>query len=45
MGQVRKIGIGFQVNNLYKLEVDGYTAMMGKEENVVSRDGGELWHR
>ena len=43
MGQVKKIGI--QVKNLYKLEVDGYTSMMGKEEKVVSWDEGELWHR
>jgi hypothetical protein len=28
MGQVNKIWI--QVKNLYKLEVDGYTTMMGK---------------
>jgi hypothetical protein len=27
------------------LEVDGYAAMMGKEEKVVSQDEGELCHR
>ena len=43
MGQTKRIGI--QVKNLYKLEVYGCTAMMGKEEEVVSRDEGELWHR
>jgi hypothetical protein len=42
MGQIKKIGI--QVKNLYKLEVDGCAAMMGKAENVVSWDEGELWH-
>jgi hypothetical protein len=43
MGQVKNIGI--RVKNLYKLEVDGCDAMMGKVEKVVSRDEGELWHR
>ena len=43
MGQTKKIGI--RVKNIYKLEVDGYTAMVGKAEEVVSRDEGELWHR
>ena len=38
-------GIGIRVKKLYKLEVDGYAAMVGKEEEVVSRDEGELWHR
>ena len=42
MGQAKRIGI--QVKNIYKLEVDGYAAMMGKVEKVVSRDEGELWH-
>ena len=42
MGQTKRIGI--RVKNLYKLEVDGYTAMVGKEEEVVSSDEGELWH-
>ena len=42
-GQMKRIGI--QVKNLYKLEVDGCAAMMGKAEEVVSRDEGELWHR
>ena len=31
-------------SDLYKLEVDGCIAMVGKEEEVVSRDEGELWH-
>ena len=43
MGQAKRIGI--QVNNIYKLEVDGYTAMMGKAEKVVSWEEGELWHK
>jgi hypothetical protein len=43
MGQVKRIWI--RVNNLYMLEVDGYASMMGKEEKVVIRDEGELWHR
>ena len=43
MGQTKRIGIG--VKNLYKLEVDGWATMMGKAEEVVSWDEGELWHR
>ena len=43
MVQAKRIGI--QVKNLYQLEVDGCTAMMGKAKKVVSRDEGELWHR
>jgi hypothetical protein len=43
MGQVKKIGI--RIKNLYMLEVDGCSAMIGKAEKVVSRDEGELWHR
>ena len=43
MGQAKMIGI--RVNNIYKLEVDGCAAMMGKVEKVVSWDVGELWHR
>ena len=43
MGQTKRIGI--LVKNLYNLEVDGCAAMMGKAEEVVSRDEGELWHR
>ena len=43
MGQIKKIGV--QINNLYKLEVDGYAAMVGKAKEVVSRDEGKLWHR
>jgi hypothetical protein len=39
-GQVKKIGI--RVKNLYMLEVDGCSAIIGKEEKVVSRDEGEL---
>jgi hypothetical protein len=42
MGQVKKIGI--RVKNIYKMEVDGFTSMMGKAEKVVSQDEGELWH-
>jgi transposase InsO family protein len=42
-GQVKKIGI--RVKNLYMLEVDGCSAMIGKVEKVMSRDEGELWHR
>ena len=34
MGQAKRIGI--RVNNLYKLEVEGCTSMMGKVEKVVS---------
>jgi hypothetical protein len=41
--QVKKIGI--RVKNIYKLEVDGCVAMMGKVEKVVRWDEGELWHR
>ena len=43
MGQTKRIGV--RVKNIYKLEVDGCTAMMGKLEEVVSQDEGELWHR
>ena len=43
MGQTKKIGV--RIKNLYKLEVDGCVAMVGKAEEVVSRDEGELWHR
>ena len=42
-GQAKKIGI--HMKNLYKLYVDGCTTFMGKEDKVVSRDEGELWHR
>ena len=42
MGQAKRIGI--KVKNIYKLEVDGCAAMMGKVEKVVSRDEGKLWH-
>ena len=42
-GQTKKIGI--QVKNLYKLEVDGCAAMMGKAKEVVIWDEGELWHK
>ena len=42
-GQAKKIGI--RVKNLYKLDVDGCAALMGKAEKVVSRDEGELWHK
>ena len=43
MGQTKKIGV--RIKNLYKMEVDGCVAMVGKAEEVVSRDEGELWHR
>ena len=43
MVQAKRIGI--RVNNIYKLEVDGCAAMMGKEKKVVSQDEGELWHK
>ena len=33
------------MKNLYKLDVDGCTTLMGKIDKVVSRDEGELWHR
>ena len=33
MGQAKRIGI--QAKNLYKLEVDGCAAMMGKAEKMV----------
>ena len=39
-GQTKRTRI--RVMNLYKLEVDGCTKMMGKVEEVVSRDEGEL---
>ena len=42
-GQTKRIGI--LVKNLYKLEVDDCAAMVGKEEEVVSRNEVELWHR
>ena len=42
-GQAKRIGI--RVKNLYKLEVDGCTATMGKVKKVVSQDEGKLWHR
>ena len=42
MGHTKKIGV--QIKNLYKLEVDGCATMVGKAEEVVSRDEGELWH-
>ena len=42
-GETQRIGV--RVKNLYQLQVDGYAAMAGKTEGVVSRDEGELWHR
>ena len=42
---VQTNNIGVQIKNLYKLEVGGYAAMVGKVEEVVSQDEGELWHR
>ena len=38
--QVKKIGV--HVKNLYKLDVDGCTTLMGKVDRVVSWDEGEL---
>ena len=32
------------MKNLYKLDVYGYTSLMGQADKVVSRDEGELWH-
>ena len=43
MGQTKRIGV--PVKNLHKLEVDGYATIVGKVEEVVSWDEGELWHR
>ena len=43
MGQTKKIGV--RIKNLYKLEVDGCAAMVGKVEEMVSDDEGKLWHR
>ena len=43
MGYAKRIWVQFK--NLYKLEVEGCAAMMGKAEKIVSRDKGELWHR
>ena len=42
-GQTKRIRI--RVKNLYNLEVDGCATTVDKEEEVVSRDEGELWHR
>ena len=42
-GQAKNIGI--RVKNLYKLDVDGCTTLMGKADKVVSRYEGKLWHR
>ena len=42
-GQTKRIGI--QVKNLYKLRVDSCATMVGKEEKVLRRDEGKLWHR
>ena len=42
-GQAKNIGI--RVKNIYKLDVDGCTTLMGKVNKVVSRDEGELWHK
>ena len=33
------------MKNLYKIDVDGYTALIGKVDKVVSRDEDELWHK
>ena len=42
IGKAKRIGI--QVKNFYKMEVYGCAAMMGKADQVVSQDEGELWH-
>ena len=38
--QVNNIGV--HVKNLYKLDVDGCAALIGKADRVVSRDEGDL---
>ena len=43
IGQAKKIGI--HVNNLYKIDVYGWAALMGKADKVVSQDEGVFWHR
>ncbi|KAH9306491.1 hypothetical protein KI387_010895, partial [Taxus chinensis] len=35
-GQVKQIGV--RVKNLYKLDIDGSAALMGKADSVVSQD-------
>ena len=42
IGRAKNIGI--LVKNLYKLDVDACTTLMGKVEKVVSQGEGELWH-
>ena len=42
-GQNEKTGI--RVKNIYNMEVDGCAAMVGKSQEVVIPDEGELWHR
>ena len=37
--------IGIHVKNLYKLDLYGWTTLMGKAEKVMSQDEGELWHK
>ena len=43
IGQDNKIGI--RVKNIYKLDVDACTTLMGKVDKVVSRDEGKLWYK
>ena len=43
IGQTKKIGV--QIRNLYNMEVYGCAAMVGKAEEVVTWDEGELWYR
>ena len=43
MVQAKRIGI--QVKNIYMMEVDGCATMIGKADQVVSWDEGELWHK
>ena len=33
------------MKNLYRLDVDCCTTLMGKADKVVRQDEGELWHR
>ena len=43
IGKTNKIGIC--VKNIYKLDVEHCTTLMGKVDKVVSQDEGELWHK
>ena len=37
--------IGIHLKNLYKINVDGCTTLMGKVDKVASQDEGELWYK